>query len=311
MSSRSARLLTEAQRFQLATQVLRRHPAASRRSPARSTRLRPLWSSWRPSSTSISWRPSALWDFDERWLGVLEAGAATALHRGAKRPAGHKDRRTCARRPHRRLELVGWCDHYRAAKRELDMVDFGDKVALGARLAESSAAVGVAERDAAEVVLLDEYQDTSVAQRRMLTALFGEGHPGDGGGDPCQAIYGWRGASVADIDDFPEHFPRRNGRSARVFELSVNQRSGGRLLRLADTVAGALRERHRVVELQAPPAVADRGETEVALHPSWDAEVRWLADVCATSSMPARRRGSARCSSGPGRTSGPCIPPHC
>ena len=143
--------------------------------------------------------------------------------------------------------------------------------------------MGVAERAAAQIVLLDEYQDTSVAQRRMLAALFGGGHPVTAVGDPCQAIYGWRGASVANIDDFPEHFRRRDGRSARVFELSVNQRSGGRLLRLANAVAGALRERHRVVELQAPPAVAERGRDRSGLASLVGCGGRdgWL-DACAT-----------------------------
>ena len=69
-------------------------------------------------------------------------------------------------------------------------------------------------------MLLDEYQDTSVSQRRMLTALFagpdrsGRGHPVTAVGDPCQAIYGWRGASVANLDEFPEHFPQA-GRFSR------------------------------------------------------------------------------------------------
>ena len=56
------------------------------------------------------------------------------------------------------------------------------------------------------VVLVDEYQDTSVAQRLMLQNLYGQGHPLTAVGDPLQAIYGWRGASVANIDGFPEHF---------------------------------------------------------------------------------------------------------
>ena len=58
------------------------------------------------------------------------------------------------------------------------------------------------------MVLLDEYQDTSVAQRLLLTALFvgvRPGHPVTAVGDPCQAIYGWRGASVGNIDAFPLH----------------------------------------------------------------------------------------------------------
>ena len=137
--------------------------------------------------------------------------------------------------------------------------------------------VGVLERDAAGVVLLDEYQDTSVAQRRMLAGLFGGGHPVTAVGDPCQAIYGWRGASVANLDGFPTHFPLTAGDPARTFSLSVNQRSGGRLLQLANTVAAALRDKHAVVELSAPPAKAALGRVVTGLHESWAQEVEWVA----------------------------------
>ena len=272
-----SRLLPEAQRFQLATRVLRRHRGRIEALTGSVDAVAAALVELEAELNEHLVEPARLREFDERWLGVLEAEAASALQRGGKRPAGQRGLAALHATASRRLELIDLVDQYRAAKRALDLVDFGDQVALGARLAEGSAAVGVAERAAAQIVLLDEYQDTSVAQRRMLAALFGRGHPVTAVGDPCQAIYGWRGASVANIDDFPEHFRRRDGRSARVFELSVNQRSGGRLLRLANAVAGALRERHRVVELQAPPAVAESGQTEVALHPSWDAEVGWLA----------------------------------
>ena len=64
-------------------------------------------------------------------------------------------------------------------------------------------------RDEFRVVLLDEYQDTSVAQATMLARLFsgpdddhGLGHPVMAVGDPNQAIYGWRGASVSNILNF-------------------------------------------------------------------------------------------------------------
>ena len=68
------------------------------------------------------------------------------------------------------------------------------------------------------MVLLDEYQDTSVAQALMLSHLFsgptpedGRGHPVMAVGDPNQAIYGWRGASVSNILRFGESFPSASG----------------------------------------------------------------------------------------------------
>ena len=121
-------------------------------------------------------------------------------------------------------------DDVRAEKVRLGVLDFGDQLAEAVRLVRSHPAVVEAERERYRVVLLDEYQDTSVAQKVLLAALFGDGHPVTAVGDPCQAIYGWRGASVGNIDAFPVDFPRADGAPAARFDLSQNNRSGGLLL---------------------------------------------------------------------------------
>ena len=69
------------------------------------------------------------------------------------------------------------------------------------------------------MVLLDEYQDTSVAQAvhavaAVLRRPAGRGHAVTAVGDPNQAIYGWRGASVSNILGFAETFPAAGGWSA-------------------------------------------------------------------------------------------------
>ena len=69
-------------------------------------------------------------------------------------------------------------------KADLGLMDFSDQIELGARLAEDQPEVGVAEREKFKVVLLDEYQDTSVAQATMLVPAFGGGHAGHGGRRP-------------------------------------------------------------------------------------------------------------------------------
>src|SRR5664280_89029 len=178
-----------------------------------------------------------------------------------------------------RLELVELVEAFRAEKRRLDALDFGDQVLLGARLAENRAEVGASERDRYRVVLLDEYQDTSVGQRRMLVGLYGGGHPVTAVGDPCQGIYGWRGASVTNLDRFPEHFTGPESDPAPSYSLSENQRSGGLLLRLANAVSAVLRDvHHGVVELRPRPEVATAGSTTVALLPTYAAEMKWLAE---------------------------------
>ncbi len=67
--------------------------------------------------------------------------------------------------------------------------------------------MGAAERARYQVVLLDEYQDTSHAQLVLLRSLFGGGHPVTAVGDPCQSIYGWRGASAGNLRRFTVDFP--------------------------------------------------------------------------------------------------------
>ncbi|MGQ0625161.1 MAG: UvrD-helicase domain-containing protein [Sporichthyaceae bacterium] len=179
----------------------------------------------------------------------------------------------------RRLELVDLVADYRAAKAERDLLDFGDQIALAARLAESDPAVGVAERGRFEVVLLDEYQDTSVAQRRMLVGLFA-GHPVTAVGDPCQAIYGWRGASVANLEEFAAHFadPARP-QPVRRFTLRENRRNGERVLELANVLAAPLRAVHTGVA----PLVAARagGEIRTALLADHRQELTWVGEQVA------------------------------
>ena len=112
----------------------------------------------------------------------------------------------------------------RAASAQVGFADLMRLAALISRMPLVSAQL----RERYRMVLVDEYQDTSVAQADVLASLFGSGHPLTAVGDPLQAIYGWRGASVANIDGFPQAF------GARVRPLTVNRRSGERILDAAE-----------------------------------------------------------------------------
>lgn len=160
----------------------------------------------------------------------------------------------------RLLELVA---DYRARKRAADSLDFGDQVALAARLAREVPEVGSGERARYRVVLLDEYQDTSYAQLALLGALFGDGHPVTAVGDPHQSIYGWRGASAGGLERFPSTFPvveldedGATRRPADVHLLSTSWRNDEAILAAANHVALPLRRastRVEVPELAARP----------------------------------------------------------
>ncbi|WP_420497598.1 ATP-dependent DNA helicase [Parafrankia soli] len=270
------RMLVAAARYQLAARVARAHrgrvEALTKSMPALVADLVALDGEMSEHLVSADDLMAFDADLFDRAMAAL---ASVALRPGTK--GLRKELRRMAATARGRRELAGLVADYRAARRGRDVLDFGDQVTFAARLARYSPEVGAAERARAGVVLLDEYQDTSVAQRTMLAGLFGGGHPVTAVGDPCQAIYGWRGASVANLDNFPDHFPHADGTPSARYLLSVNQRSGGRLLTLANAVAAPLRARHHVVELRPRADVVAAGRTLVALHESWAQEVTWVA----------------------------------
>ncbi|MFF7901083.1 UvrD-helicase domain-containing protein [Streptomyces sp. NPDC007920] len=268
----TARLLADATRYQLAARVLREAPGPY---PALARSFPDLVSDLLALDAELSEhlvRPEDLRAWDTGLLHTLE---------GAK--LSNADLRKIPETAAARRDLAELVLRYRAAKRERDLLDFGDQIALAARLARLPEA-GRVLREEFRVVLLDEYQDTSVAQRILLAGLFGDdtGHPVTAVGDPCQAIYGWRGASVANLDDFPEHFAHADGRPATRQALSENRRSGGRLLDLANGLAAPLRAMHAGVEALRPAPGAERdGLVRCALLPTHAEEIEWVADSIA------------------------------
>lgn len=268
----TSRLLADATRYQLAARVLREAPGLY---PALTRSFPDLVGDLLALDAELSEhlvRPEDLRAHDAGLLRALENAKLS-----------NADLRKVPEAAAARRELAELVLRYRAAKRERDLLDFGDQIALSARLA-SLPEVGRLLRDEFRVVLLDEYQDTSVAQRVLLAGLFGggTGHPVTAVGDPCQAIYGWRGASVANLDDFPEHFPHADGRPATRQSLSENRRSGGRLLDLANGLAEPLRALHAGVEALRPAPGAERdGIVRCALLRTHAEEIDWLADSVA------------------------------
>lgn len=100
------------------------------------------------------------------------------------------------------LEVVA---AFRERKRARSLLTFGDQIALACRIAAEVPEAARAVRRQYPAVLLDEFQDTSVAQVRLLSGLFA-GSGVTAVGDPNQAIYGWRGASAGALDSFHAAF---------------------------------------------------------------------------------------------------------
>ena len=243
---------------------------------------------------------------DEHLLDPAQArdGIDSILAALRATPAGSPPRRPYAEV----LKLVGSLDErvrlldvvarYRERKRAADSIDFGDQVALAARLARDVPEVGAAERQRFAVVLLDEYQDTSYAQLTLLSALFGEGHAVTAVGDPNQSIYGWRGASAGGLEGFPTSFPvvgPEGRRPADVHQLSTSWRNDTAILAAANHVATPLRSATTAVhvpELAARPGAGD-GRVLAHVAETVEDEARAVAEFVAERWRPATSPGGA------------------
>ncbi|MCP2274716.1 ATP-dependent helicase [Nocardia amikacinitolerans] len=199
-----------------------------------------------------------------------------------------------------RVALLPLVQQLAAALRRRGALDFGAQMSLAARLAAEHQEVAIAERGRFRLVLLDEYQDTGHAQRILLAALFGgeapaasELRPENGGvarrlavtavGDPMQSIYGWRGASAANLPRFATDFPLAPGVPAPILPLLTSWRNPPEALALANLVAEPLRRTAldaggvTVDALRAKPH-AEPGVVAVALTETVAEERDWVAE---------------------------------
>ena len=137
--------------------------------------------------------------------------------------------------------LAELADHYQLEKRRLGLIEFSDQVALALQVCRKVASVVARAREQHRIVLLDEYQDTSVLQTELLHTLFAD-HPVMAVGDPHQSIYGWRGASSANLLGFRADFNRADlGRApAASMSLSYTWRNPASVLGVANTLVAPL-----------------------------------------------------------------------
>ncbi|AXT84202.1 ATP-dependent DNA helicase [Aeromicrobium sp. A1-2] len=179
-----------------------------------------------------------------------------------------------------RIDLSRLVEAYRDDKRFAGVMDFSDQMAGGARLAIERPEVGEMMRERFEAVMLDEYQDTSVAQRLMLQGLFAGGHAITAVGDPAQAIYGWRGASADNIARFHEHFPARDAATGVTYGLRTSRRCHPDILDVANRAAAPYYAAHpELAPLMAPEREPERpAEITAALFDTVSDESAALVD---------------------------------
>lgn len=165
--------------------------------------------------------------------------------------------------------LAKLADAYRAEKLRQGFVDYSDQVALAERAVREVPALRERERELHTQILLDEYQDTSYLQTRLLQNLF-EGASVFAVGDPNQSIYGWRGASASNLKSFYTDFAAPT--EAKSFPLSTSWRNPKQVLSLANHLIDSL----KVVELSPSPKAGD-GKIEIAFEQDLNLEASKVA----------------------------------
>ena len=182
-----------------------------------------------------------------------------------------------------RLALLPLLERFAEIRAADSALDFADQVSLAARVAREVPAASALARRMHRVVLLDEFQDTSVAQLQMLTDLFGPGHAACAVGDPQQAIYGWRGASAASLAGFATAFAAPE-QPVLQRTLSTSWRNDEAVLAAANRLASPLRSAETGVtipELQPRPG-AGEGACEILEAADERAEAlaigRWILE---------------------------------
>lgn len=181
-----------------------------------------------------------------------------------------------------RRELLEVVTAYRETLSGRNLMTFGQQMSKAAQLVQSHGRVGEAQRRRFRVVMLDEYQDTGHAQRVLLQNLFGNGADPEltvtAVGDPMQSIYGFRGATAANLAHFRTDFPTATG-PAPTLELTTSWRNPARVLDLANTVSrwSMDTDTPMVSPLSARPG-AGTGEVSLGWFDTREEELDWLAD---------------------------------
>lgn len=188
--------------------------------------------------------------------------------------------RSAARTSQQRIGLVSMMNTFLAQRRQSGQLSFDDQIALAATIAQTFPEVGQLERGKYPVVLLDEYQDTSHSQVRLLSTLFGHGHPVTAVGDPCQSIYTWRGAAAGTIGAFNQYFPKRADFQGELqYNLSTTYRNDQSILDVANLISDEVRQNDTIkVEPLRARDSAGKGDLVCGVFENLEAEAQAIVE---------------------------------
>ena len=161
--------------------------------------------------------------------------------------------------------------NYQNRLRQTGNVDFGDLIMLPVHVLEKYENVRRQMLYRFKVIMVDEYQDSNVAQFKLLRALSDESTYVCVVGDDDQSIYKFRGAEVQNILSFQDHFP-----STTLIRLETNYRSTSKILYAADKVVSHNEDR------LGKTLIAERGEGKkpvLVFLPNQDEEAEFCASM--------------------------------
>lgn len=164
---------------------------------------------------------------------------------------------------------------YEKKLRATGNADFGDLIMLPYRVMEKNPMIADSVHARFRVIMVDEYQDSNIAQFKLLKKLSGIDEGNNSYvcvvGDDDQSIYHFRGAEVSNILNFPKEF-----KNTQIIKLERNYRSTGKILHAADLVV------NNNVDRLGKTLIAERGEGKqpvLAFLEDSNMETRFCAEM--------------------------------
>lgn len=174
-------------------------------------------------------------------------------------------------------------ENYQKRLRQSGNVDFGDLILLPCQILSKNENIRTCVQNRFKVIMVDEYQDSNIAQFKLLSRLFGQNSYICVVGDDDQSIYKFRGAEIQNILQFQTQFP-----GTQVIRLERNYRSTSEILSIADDVVKNNRDR------LGKTLVSERGKGKqpvLAFLSDQDEEVRFCADLI----LQSKKLGASFC----------------
>ena len=162
---------------------------------------------------------------------------------------------------------------YEQVKATQGIIDFADVLLLTIGILDSRSDIRESVRRQYRWFTVDEYQDVSPLQQRLLDLWLGDRGQICAVGDPAQSIYAFAGADAGLITSFPQRYP-----GATIISLPVTYRCAPRIVEVANRLASGITQ---ATELRSNVA-SSSGSVQVLQYPSDGAEASGVADEIST-----------------------------